>query len=280
VVGRGFDHLCVWNDISKREILATMKAYQAHQIHVVGAPQFDVYGEPPSADYATWCRTRGLDPHKRTILFSTMPQVRHDGQHLILRRLRDVFAADPQRYGNLQMLVKVHPFDNSGLYDELQASGFIRILGTNLEAGKRQDEWIPKDNSMAENRDALHHSALNINIFSTMTLEAACLDRPIVHIAFDVEGQSNPIPCRKYYEFDHFKPIVDSGCSILALSFDELLQAIDRSLAQPDERAVQRKAVAQLYFGVAPGHSARLIEELVVAQARDEGAVAQRLAVG
>jgi hypothetical protein len=51
-------------------------------------------------------------------------------------------------------------------------------------------------------------------------------------------------------------------------------------LAQPDERAVQRKAVAQLYFGVAPGHSARLIEELVVAQARDEGAVAQRLAVG
>jgi hypothetical protein len=280
VVGRGFDHLCVWNDISKREILATMKAYQAHQIHVVGAPQFDVYGEPPSADYATWCRTRGLDPHKRTILFSTMPQVRHDGQHLILRRLRDVFAADPQRYGNLQMLVKVHPFDNSGLYDELQASGFIRILGTNLEAGKRQDEWIPKDNSMAENRDALHHSALNINIFSTMTLEAACLDRPIVHIAFDVEGQSNPIPCRKYYEFDHFRPIVDSGCSILALSFDELLQAIDRSLAQPDERAVQRKAVAQLYFGVAPGHSARLIEELVVAQARDEGAVAQRLAVG
>lgn len=267
VVGRGFDHLCVWNDLSKSEILATMRTYRGEQIHVVGAPQFDVYGEPLSVDYPAWCSRHGLDPRKRTILFSTMPQVRHDGQHLILRRLRDAFIADPQKYAGLQILVKAHPFDNSGLYDELQVPGVLRVLGTNLEAGRRQEEWIPKDDSMAENRDALHHSALNINIFSTMTLEAAYLDTPIVHLAFDCEGQKNPIPCRKYYDFDHFKPIVDSGCAILACSFDELMAAIDRSLAEPRERAAQRRAVAQLYFGVEPGHSAELISALVARMA-------------
>ena len=66
-----------------------------------------------------------------------------------------------------------------------------------------------------------------------------------------------------------------------ALYADELLQGIDRSLAQPEELAAQRKTVAQLYFGVAPGQSARLIEELVVAQARDEVSVVhRRLAAG
>jgi hypothetical protein len=257
VMSGRYDRVLVWNRITKDEILRTTDAYDESRISVVGVPQFDVYATPPRGSYAGWCRRYGLDPSRRTILFSTMPQVRHDHQHVILGRLLEEIRLGRQLPGDLQVLIKCHPFDNTDKYDALLGGGNpVAIQRGTLAPGERQEDWFPSPEEMEISRDALYFCAVNVNIFSTVTLEAAYLDKPIVHVAFDAGPVVNRIPCREYYNFDHFRNITASGASILAESFEEFFAALRRSLDNPGEKAAQRRALVADYFHGAPGTAA------------------------
>jgi len=263
VIGFNFDKLFVWNNVSKSEILHTLPSYDDTCIGIVGAPQFDAYAEKPSLSYREWCRSVGLDDSHGFILFSTMPQVRHDGQHRILELLGRAIKRDSTRFSNLQILVKPHPFDDRSLYQPLEDAGFIKLLPSESDGKGLPEDWLPSRDAAVATRDALYFCQLNVNIFSTMTLEAAYFDKPIIHIAFDLPGQTNPIPCRKYYDFEHFRPIVESGCSVLVEDFDSLLDAIVDAVDKPERRSPQRRKVVESYFGIAPGHSgSTLIDEI------------------
>ena len=57
-----------------------------------------------------------------------------------------------------------------------------------------------------------------INIVSTMTLDAAILDRPIVGIEFSREPSSPQEIMYSEYGADHYRPVVESGGLRLARS--------------------------------------------------------------
>jgi hypothetical protein len=255
-----YRHVLVWNDVTRDEILATSDAYAPDDISIVGVPQFDCYAEPARQSYADWCGLYGLDPRRRTILFSTMPQVRHDQQHVVIGRLLDEIRVDGLLPADTQVLIKCHPFDNTDRYDSLLQGGRpVGIARSTLAVGQRQEDWFPSAEEMLVSRDALFHCAVNVNIFSTVTLEAAFLDKPIVHVAFDPYPVANRIPCREYYNFDHFRNITRSGASILAESFAELFAAVRLSLDDPTHNASNRQALVQAYFHGVPGEAARTV---------------------
>ena len=251
VLGPGFDHLFVWNVVSKQEILDTLDFYAADQIHIVGAPQFDIYAKPSTCSYNSWCLEYNLDPAKKTILFSTIPQVRNDGQHRVLQMMAHRFLQEPEIFGDVQILVKVHPLDTFSVYDTVRIFPFIKFVEKQFGQMSVADEY-----ALEANRDALSHAVLNINTFSTMTLEAAFLDCPIVHLAFDLDGQSNAVPTEKYYEFEHFKPITESGCAAMSRSFDDLINNIILILQNIETRSSARRNVAKQYFSDTIGSAA------------------------
>jgi hypothetical protein len=117
---------------------------------------------------------------------------------------------------------------------------------------------------MTISRDALYFCAVNINIFSTVTLEAAYLDKPIVHVAFDTGPVVNRIPCREYYNFDHFRRITESGAAVLAENFDQLFAGLREGLARPEARAQQRRSLVADYFHGAPGTAASEVVSCLV----------------
>ena len=264
VLSGRYGHVLVWNDVTRDEILATSDAYAPADISVVGVPQFDCYGEPARQTYAEWCRLYGLDPARRTILFSTMPQVRHDQQHVVVGRMLEEIREGGELPDDTQILIKCHPFDNTDRYDGLLQSGLpVGIARSTLAIGQRQEAWFPSAEEMLVSRDALVHCAVNVNIFSTVTLEAAFLDKPIVHVAFDPHPVANRIPCREYYNFDHFRHITESGASILAESFPELFAALRRSLEDPRHNEANRRSLVRAYFHGTPGQAAnRVVDRL------------------
>lgn len=259
VLGSNFDKLLVWNEVSRVEALRTLGGYDESSVRVVGAPQFDVYANQPGISYAGWCKRSGLDPRRGFILFSTMPQVRHDGQHLILRVLGEALKDRPERFKNLQLFVKPHPFDKRSIYQSLENDGLIKLMPSYADGATPAESWLPSSDAALATRDALYFSSMNINIFSTMTLEAAYFDKPIIHIAYDVPGQTNPIPCREYYKFEHFRPIADTGCSRLVADNESLLDAVEEAASHPERRAAERRQVVERYFSVAPGRAASLV---------------------
>jgi CDP-glycerol glycerophosphotransferase (TagB/SpsB family) len=268
VLGSTYASLLVWNEVTKAEILRTTLAYSSDQIKVVGVPQFDCYAERPRLSYAEWCSKYGLDARRRTILFSTMPQVRHNQQHIVIERLAAAIGRDLP--SDLQVLIKCHPFDNTDKYDALLDGRYpLGICRSTLPADAEQEEWFPSAEEMYISRDALYFCSLNINIFSTVTLEAAFLDKPIVHVAYDPQPVANRIPCREYYNFDHFRNIVASGASVLVESNEDLIAAVRASLENPGGRTEQRRTLVEQYFHDVRASAAAAVVATIEGIARD-----------
>lgn len=263
-LNRHFEGILVWNRHTRDELLRTYPWYRPDRIRVVGIPQYDIYAQPPRSAYADWCRRYGLDPGRRTLLFSTMPQSRHDQQHLILEELLRAVERGDRLPRDLQVLIKCHPFDNFAGYDALCGRYRVGIHRSGLRPGEPPEDWVPTPAEIEAARDALYHCALNINIFSTVTIEAAYFDKPIVHIAFDPRPVTGRIPCHEYYNWDHFKPIVEKGASILAHSYDELFDGIRRSLDDPKRLGERRRELVQAFIGRPVGTASNaVVDELV-----------------
>jgi hypothetical protein len=259
LLNRGFKSIFVWNELTKDEILRTYPHYRSEQIKVVGIPQYDLYATKPCIAYDNWCRKYGLDSTRRTILFSTMPQSRHEQQHIILEMLLKTIIEGKRLPPDLQVLIKCHPFDDFKGYNELLNRFPVGIHRNSLNTLQSQEDWSPTSFEMEASRDALYFCALNINIFSTLTIEAAYFNKPIVHIAFDPLPIKNRIPCHEYYNLDHFKPIVDTGASILAYSCEEMFEAINKFIITPELLAEQRKMLVKKFVGREVGTASKAV---------------------
>jgi CDP-glycerol glycerophosphotransferase (TagB/SpsB family) len=249
VLSNRYHTFFVWNKVTQSEILQTYPVYKGNQIRIVGIPQYDIYQEKPEITYREWCQKHNLDAAKRTILFSTMPQQRHEQQHIIIQSILDAII-NRTLPNNLQVLIKCHPFDNTDKYESLLGKYPVSIYRSNLPKGADQNNWVPSQAEMSISRDCLYFSDININIFSTVTLEAAFLNKPIIHIAFDPLPIKNRIPCEEYYKLDHFRKIVETNATILVHNYDELLSAIVKYLNNPEFKASERRNLVEKYFAV------------------------------
>jgi hypothetical protein len=62
----------------------------------------------------------------------------------------------------------------------------------------------------------------------------------------------------------HYEELVRSDAFVRATTFDEVVEGIARSLAQPDELAAERRRVAQEVVGVVDGHAADRVVDAIV----------------
>ena len=259
-----FGRVLVWNRHTREELLATYPTYRPDQITVVGIPQYDAFLQPPSHTYESWCALYGLDPARRTILFSTMPQVRHDQQHIIIENLLRAIREGRDVPGDYQVLIKCHPFDNFEGYSALLGAYPVALRRTQLAPGQAFDEWVPSTTEIEESRDCLYFCTMDINIFSTVTIEAAWFDKPVIHIAYDpLPIPAGHIPCHEYYNWEHFRHIVDKDASILVRSAEELFAAIRRYTAEPGFKAEGRRRVVEAYIADGLGRGAKAVAAAV-----------------
>lgn len=260
-----FDRILVWNRHTRSELLETYRRYRPEQVEVVGIPQYDAFLREPEHTYASWCAQYGLDPARRTILFSTMPQVRHDQQHVIIEDLLKAIVEGREVPGDLQVLIKCHPFDSFPGYADLLGRYPVGLRPTGLRPGQEFDEWLPSATEVEDSRDCLRFCAMNINIFSTVTIEAAYFDRPIIHIAYDpLPIPPGRIPCAEYYNWEHFKHIVEKDPSVRVHGREELLDAIRRYSADPTLKVEGRRKVVEEYIGDGLGGAAAKVADAVV----------------
>jgi CDP-glycerol glycerophosphotransferase (TagB/SpsB family) len=260
-----------WTDIQRHEAVSTYPWLDSSNVKTVGIPQFDLYATPTSTSRAAWATRYGLDPAKKTIVYFSMPQVRHSDQHLIIEGMAEAIASGRELPGDLQILIKCHPFDDNSKYESVVARfRNVAIQPTTLTPGADPLTWLPSPGEIEAMRDSLTHADVTINIYSTVTIEAALFDKPIVHIAYDLRPlPSGRIPCAEYYNFTHFKPVVAFGASDIAYSQAELYEMVKGALASPAKRHDQRMALAAEFCGPVDGLSGdRVVGEVTRALAR------------
>jgi CDP-glycerol glycerophosphotransferase (TagB/SpsB family) len=136
------------------------------------------------------------------------------------------------------------------------------------------DGWscvIPQAEDTRFLANLTHHADLNINVASTMTLDFAIHDKPVVNIAFDV---ASPPPFKSslwehHYRFEHYLPVIELKAARFARSPHELAKHINEYLDDPSLDRKGRRKFVELEVSLPLGDSSQRIAEVIEKISRD-----------
>jgi hypothetical protein len=114
------------------------------------------------------------------------------------------------------------------------------------------------------------HANLNINFASTMTLDFAIRNKPVINAMFEVTDP--PLFGNSMREFlrgfGHYDPVVDLGAARFAHTPEELAEHMNAYLRDPTLDGEGRRRFVELEVGVPIGRSSDRVVEVLRAIAR------------
>jgi hypothetical protein len=249
---RRVDRLIVWNELMKAQAVE-LHGYQPGEVRVAGTPQWDVYFRPrPPVSRDAFFARLGADPLRKLVTLSTTPHELYPHHDHVLRVM--VQAMENGRWPfPAQLLVRLHPRDEMSYYEAFRRTPHV-ILEKPFRQSVRAGDGLAVDIT-AENQlhlaDTLRHSDVVVNVASTIAIEAAIFDTPVVNIAFDGETEAAfARSAKRYYRFTHYVNITRRQAVRVAQTPDELVTEIGRYLGDPalDRDGRRRMVLDQCQF--------------------------------
>lgn len=242
-----YDHFLVWNQSLKRQLLEMYDWIREDQVFVTGTPQFDFHFDPKYyLDRHEYCRSVGADPARPIVLYTTGMANHMPGEPEIVEQIADMLN---KRSGDArpQLLVRVYGKDRTGRFDELKG----RRRDILFPDVSWESSWLtPKPEDSPALVNALRHCSLGINVASTVSLELCMFNRPVINVGYNPESvPTEVLSYADYYEFDHYRPIVESGAVSVAHDPDEMRRLINEALDAPDARLCERTKLIRKMFG-------------------------------
>ncbi|HEY0970478.1 MAG TPA: hypothetical protein VGE02_05825 [Gemmatimonadales bacterium] len=263
-----FDHFLVWSDLMRDELLRFYPEVTPDRVHVVGTPQFDPYADPAlHATREQFFERIGADPRRPLVCYSggDIECNPEDQDHVAV--LMELVRSGRVR-GDPQVLLRPAPVDGSDRYDAVRRRYPGMLYAPPAWVRPGGGDWsgmMPLPDDVWFLANLTRHADVNVNVASTMTLDFAINDRPVVNIAFDVaDPPCHAVPLRQYYyEFEHYRPVVELGAARIALSPDELAGHLNAYLADPSLDREARRRFVELQVGAAVGTSSGRIVDLL-----------------
>lgn len=261
---RGFpvsaEQVLVWNQFNEQELLRSYPTLRREQIQIIGAPQFDLHHRPELVgDEASWRMQLGLPADRPVILYGGGPAYLVPEETRLVRLIDDAIASG-RLGGRPFLLARRHPADHPEPWRRL--SGELRhgVVTDPWAPGSNADRGWPSTEDLELQMSSLAHSAVHVNVCSSMTLDGAMFDRPQIGPRFVPDlDRREARRVRDLYEREHWWPITRSGGLHTVDSPEELIRALDQGLTDPAARHAGRR---------------RMVEELLTI---DDGAASTRL---
>lgn len=261
-----FDGYFVWSAHMGRELAQFYPDVSEEFVHIVGSPQFEPYGDPEvllSRD--TFAQSLGLRPSDPIICYSggdegTCPE---DPEHVAV--LLELIREGAIRRG-AQVVLRPSPADDGLRFAHVRTAFPELVYAPPAWTRPPGGGWasaVPEPEDLVFLANLAHHSDVNVNVASTMTLDFALNDRPVVNIGFDItDPPPHGIPIGEMSRrFDHYRPVLELGAARLASSPAELARLVERALSDPSVDRAERAALVELELGVAPGGANRAVAD-------------------
>jgi hypothetical protein len=250
-----YDGYIVWSEQTKRELHATYPDSRRVPTYVVGAPQFDVFfDERYRATREEFCAGLGLRPERPTVVYAIgSPNFLRGEYHGALALAAKV---DQGVLGDIQLLIRPHPNkDNAELVELFRSFSERVVVQSTGQAGRDLTDRSQNEQQIKEWVNTFRHADVVVNLCSTVTVDAAIFDRPVVNLDFDpAPSRSDQALIRDVnHTWTHFKPIAESGGVWMVDSVDEMVEAVSTYLAQPQLHREQRRWIAEHVCGYLDG---------------------------
>jgi len=227
------DTFLVWNE-KMRDDLVQLQDVNPKDIIITGFPQFDLYRD--SRIFLTrkeYCRQMGIDPAKKIIFFGSQWGFIYDDE---IVEILHQFIADQLLKKDCVILVRPH-------FEEylLKTGRFNRFKNYPYAVLDRKERtstcfggWNPSIEDVRHLANNLYHCDILVTSCSTLSIDGAVFDKPIINVAFDgLRERPRRYSYVRAYKYTHYKPVINSGGVKLVYNQKELLNAINQYLENP-----------------------------------------------
>jgi hypothetical protein len=230
------DSMAVWNRGMISEA-SELHDFPADKVEAVGVPQFDLYSNGKNfLERSEFFASQGLDPRKRLITYAGSTEGIARNEPAIVEVVYRL--VQQQRFSKpLQVLVRLHPITSPRLQQEYARRFANRpdiVIQRPGRASTLHDGWDPSWSDMLMLGSTIRHSDVIINVASTMTIDAAALDTPVVCVAFEKDDKGTDTEhLRAIFYHSHYRKLVDTKAFRLVFGEEELASAINAYLNDP-----------------------------------------------
>jgi hypothetical protein len=262
---RRVDRLVVWNDLMKIQAV-DLHGYRPDEIRVAGVPQWDHYfSRGATTDRAAFFGRIGADPSRRLVSLTTTPQELYPHHDHVLSVMAE--ALRDGRWPSAQILVRLHPRDDRAKYSSFEGAPGI-IIEKPFRDTVRAGDGLAVDvtaESQQHLADTLSHSDVIVNVASTIAIEAAIFDTPVVNVAFDgAREEEFARSARRYYKFTHYANITGHNAVRVAWSPEELIGHVRSYLDDPAQDREGRARVVREQCQFTDGRAAERVAGCVI----------------
>lgn len=259
-----FDGYLVWSESMKQELWELYPTSRKRPTYVVGAVQYDIFHDKKyHLERDEFFLSQRLDQKKRTAVYclGSPNFIKEDyGAMEFLESL------DEELRDQLQVVIRPHPGFYEKDYKVLPAirekfksviiqgtSHYFERVGFQPESSIR--EWV----------NTFRYCDVVINTASTVTVDAAMFNKPIINLCYDSQpGRPNAQLIREINEFwNHFAPVSNSGGVWNVDNSCELIQALKHYLKDPSIDENGRAKILRRVCGSVDGNSGLRMSQAV-----------------
>jgi hypothetical protein len=224
--------LVVWNELAREDLLSANPNLDAQTL-CVGAPlQLDNFLHARKVMIRDeFCRKVGLEPSRPFISYTAASPSAVEHEELVVEALAKAIC-DGGLPRHTQILLRLNPMEDGSRFASLPAKYPFVVLQ------KPMWEWDPAADwncPLAEDSEmwlaTAFHAALNVSIPSTVTLEFAGLQKPVVNVCFDLpQSLAAERSCRRFWDAPFYGEARRSPSVEGAFSVDELVSRVSKAL--------------------------------------------------
>lgn len=256
------DHLTVWNPVNKEEAIRVMKL-DPSRVHVTGGSQFDPYFTDAviNSTRENFASEFGFNPAKPIITIATLGAFVHAyDEHYLIDHLIECIEKRELPEGT-QLLIRLHPTSKLEYVQHYlkysfiklsYISGYIPTIGWNMT--KKEVQQVGR---------IMKHSDVVISPGSTITIETAIYNTPIIVPVFHHYQPESGVIIFNYHFKTHFKRLQDENLVPFVYKKEDLASAINNALKNPDEYKIQSKKLADDYIHLYDGKSTERVADLI-----------------
>jgi hypothetical protein len=224
------DTMAVWNQGMVDEA-TNLHGFPRGRVEVVGVPQFDLYADKNVlVDREEFFELQGLNPQKRLVTYAASTEGFIPNEPEIFET---VYQTLQQKHFSdcVQVMLRLHPITSAPLrekYYSLFSNRPNLTIQTPGRTSTLHDGWDPSWTDMVNLASTIVYSDVVVNIASTMAIDAAVLDKPVIAVAFGRqkhEGRS--VYFEDIFGNSHYRKLVDTQGLRLVYSAEELAEAVD-----------------------------------------------------
>jgi hypothetical protein len=270
-------HYAVWGQWMREQVLRLYPDCPPSHVHITGTPQFDLHRRAAYTGSRGQTLARlGLATDERYVLYAANCARFTPTEPALVAEYCHRLAASPALRGH-RVVLRPHPADDVARWQPLLTS----VPGLVLSTPHGSDGRFGTVEAQAKLVGSVAHADVCVNMASTMSLDAAVLDVPVVCVGFALtRGSTEDRLAAACHATTHYAPVVASGAVRLARSLDELVQETIAYVRDGARDSVERRRLVSEMCGpaddAAGARLARLVRQLAGVSAPMPGDPAPR----